>query len=246
MTEDISTGEIQIFKRSQSDEAIDRFGGENATEEVFMRYKPGEDIIGKNNKPVKTGPEYEENTSYISNNRGNTGEILDDVDGVPNDIKLDAEMESELFKTGKAEGGRIGFSGGGIFRAIIAKSAAKKGLSVTDFIKATNYKGLPPEVRMYISAEDFAALKGGQKEMYDNFIDMAKTRKSFQENVEGGKTTPARTIFEQMEKTMDEQSFVPKTVTSKDIAEMELMVKNRFNKGRKDNAEGGLQTMLGE
>jgi hypothetical protein len=24
------------------------------------------------------------------------------------------------------------------------------------------------------------------------------------------------------------------------------MVKNRFQKGRKDNAEGGLQTMLGE
>ena len=94
-----------------------------------------------------------------------------------------------------AEGGRIGFSGGGglgIFRAIIAKSAAKKGLSVTDFIKATNYKGLPPEVRMYISPEDFAALKGGQKEMYDNYIDMAKTRLNFQKHVEGGKNTPAK------------------------------------------------------
>jgi len=147
-----------------------------------------------------------------------------------------------------AEGGRIGFSGGGmgIFRAIIAKSAAKKGLSVTDFIKATNYKGLPPEVRMYISPEDFAKLKSGQKEMYDNYIDMAKTRLNFQKQVEGGKTTPARELFEGMEKTMDEQSFVPKTVTSDDIAEMELMVKNRFNKGRKDNALGGLQTMLGE
>jgi hypothetical protein len=63
MTEDITTGEIQIFKKSQSDEAINRFGGENATEEVFMKYKPSETIIGKNNKPVKTGPEYEENTS---------------------------------------------------------------------------------------------------------------------------------------------------------------------------------------
>ena len=148
-----------------------------------------------------------------------------------------------------AEGGRIGFSGGGglgIFRAIIAKSAAKKGLSVTDFIKATNYKGLPPEVRMYISADEFAKLKGGQQELYENFIDMAKTRLNFQKNVEGGKNTPAKPIFEQMEKTMDEQSFVPKTVTSDDIAQMELMVKNRFNKGRKDNAQGGLQTMLGE
>ena len=145
-----------------------------------------------------------------------------------------------------AEGGRIGFSGGGIFRAIIAKSAAKKGLSVTDFIKATNYKGLPPEVRMYISADEFAKLKSGQQELYENFIDMAKTRKSFQENVEAGKKGPASPLFENLEKTMDEQSFVPKTVTSDDIAQMELMVKNRFNKGRKDNAQGGLQTMLGE
>ena len=145
-----------------------------------------------------------------------------------------------------AEGGRIGFSGGGIIRAIIANSAKKKGMSVTDFIKATNYKGLPPEVKMFLSAEDFAKLKSGQKEMYDNYIDMAKTRLEFQKNVEGGKNTPARELFESMEKTMDEQSMVPKTVTSDDIAEMELMVKNRFNKGRKDNAKGGLQTMLGE
>jgi len=146
-----------------------------------------------------------------------------------------------------AEGGRIGFmSGGGIIRAIIAKSAAKKGLKPYEYIKATNYKGLPPEVKMYISAEDYAELKMGQEQMYSNFIDMAKTRLNFQKHVEGGKTTPARELFEGMEKTMDEQSFVPKTVTEKDIGEMELMVKNRFNKSRKDTALGGLQTMLGE
>jgi hypothetical protein len=248
MTEDITTGEIQIFKKSQSDEAINRFGGENATEEVFMRYKPSETIIGKNNKPVKTGPEYEENTSYISNNRENTGGILDDVDGVPDEVVQEGTVfEDTLSEFGKADGGRIGFSGGGIFRAIIAKSAAKKGLSVTDFIKATNYKGLPPEIRMYISPEDFAKLKGGQKELYDNYIDMAKTRLEFQKNVEGGMKTPeVAPFFKNLEKTMDEQSFVPKTVTADDIAQMELMVKNRFNKGRKDNAQGGIQTMLGE
>jgi hypothetical protein len=248
MTEDITTGEIQIFKKSQSDEAINRFGGENATEEVFMKYKPSETIIGKNNKPVKTGPEYEENTSYISNNRENTGGILDDVDGVPDEVVQEGTVfEDTLSEFGKADGGRIGFSGGGIFRAIIAKSAAKKGLSVTDFIKATNYKGLPPEIRMYISPEDFAKLKGGQKELYDNYIDMAKTRLEFQKNVEGGMKTPeVAPFFKNLEKTMDEQSFVPKTVTADDIAEMELMVKNRFNKGRKDNAQGGIQTMLGE
>jgi hypothetical protein len=353
-----------------------------------MRYKPGKGQADETTKGKKIPDEYEENTSYISNNRGNTGDVLDVEDGVPDSVIMEVEagsgnvpessytgpnkikradggrigynigglsklginstsrrflekvfgkekfntmiqndprmhrgmlevvemfrskdkdglkmylqkfmpnmddteiekfivgdsgtegIEGQLIRLGSgreyenlikmskeadqirklddfdiedvsknAEGGRIGFSGGGIFRAIIAKSAAKKGLSVTDFIKATNYKGLPPEVRMYISADEFAKLKSGQQDLYENFIDMAKTRKSFQENVEAGKKGPASPLFENLEKTMDEQSFVPKTVTSNDIAQMELMVKNRFNKGRKDNAQGGLQTMLGE
>jgi len=99
---------------------------------------------------------------------------------------------------------------------------------------------------MFMSAEDFAKLKTGQEQLYNNYIDMMKTRKNFQEQVESGKKTPASMVFENMEKMMDEQSYVPKTVTADDIAEAELMVKNRFNKGRKDNAQGGLQTMLGE
>ena len=45
---------------------------------------------------------------------------------------------------------------------------------------------------------------------------------------------------------MDKKSFVPKTVTADDIAEAELMVKNRFQKGRKANAQGGLAKLLGE
>ena len=123
MTEDISTGEIQIFKRSQSDEAIDRFGGENATEEVFMRYKPGKGQIDETTKGKTPLDEYEENTSYISNNRENTGNILDDVDGVPDDILKEVEAGSgnvpESFYTGpnaikKADGGRITYSSGGL------------------------------------------------------------------------------------------------------------------------------------
>ena len=148
--------------------------------------------------------------------------------------------------TKNAEGGRIGFSGGGIFRAIIAKAAAAKGMKPYEFIKVTSYKSLPPEVKMFLSADDFAKLKSGQQDMYTNYIDMAKTRKDFQQQVESGKKTPASMVFEHMEKSMDKQSYVPKTVTADDIAEMELMVKNRFNKGRKDNADGGIQTMLGE
>ena len=158
----------------------------------------------------------------------------------------DLEVTEEMIRKPNALGGRIGFSGGGIFRAIIAKAAAAKGMKPYEFIKVTSYKSLPREVKMFMSQEDFAKLKFGQEQMYNNYIDMMKTRKGFQEQVEAGKKTPASPIFEYMEKMMDEKSYVPKTVTADDIAEAELMVKNRFQKGRKDNAQGGLAKLLGE
>ena len=240
LTEDVSTGSIEILKKER--------GG--FREDVYMSYKVDDVPLRGKKKSTKT-EEYEEYTARPDQD----GKMRDIEQGVPDSVVMEVEAGSgnvpESFYTGpnaikKAEGGRIGYSGGGILKAIIAKSAASKGLSVRDFIKATSYKGLSPEVKMYISAKDFAALKGGQKEMYDNFIDMAKTRKSFQENVEGGKGTPVGPLFKNLEKTMDEQSFVPKTVTADDIAEMELMVRNRFEKNRKLNATGGLATMLGE
>ncbi len=207
----------------------------------YMTYTKGQ--ADETTKGKKVADDYEEVTEINSRIYKDNFNDPDYEDGI--NLKEILEEVGETV-TKKADGGRIGYSGGGILKAIIAKSAASKGLSVRDFIKATSYKGLSPEVKMYISAKDFAALKGGQKEMYDNFIDMAKTRKSFQENVEGGKGTPVGPLFKNLEKTMDEQSFVPKTVTADDIAEMELMVRNRFEKNRKLNASGGLATMLGE
>jgi hypothetical protein len=235
MEEDFA-GNITIMKKG------DDVAG-NKIEDVYMSLKVDE-VPLKGKKGSAKVEEYEEFTARPDGE----GKMKDVEPGVPDEVVQEGTVfEDTLSEFGKADGGRIGFSGGGIFRAIIAKSAAKKGLSVTDFIKATNYKGLPPEIRMYISAEDFAKLKSGQKEMYDNYIDMAKTRLEFQKNVEGGMKTPqVAPFFKNLEKTMDEQSFVPKTVTADDIAQMELMVKNRFNKGRKDNAQGGIQTMLGE
>ena len=115
LTEDIATGEIQIFKTSQSDDAME-FVGENANEEVFMRYKPSEKILLDEANPAggvrKTMPEYEENTSYISNNRENTGEILEEVSGVPDDIFLEVgEQVPEFLRKGKADGGIIDLAG---------------------------------------------------------------------------------------------------------------------------------------
>ena len=210
MEEDFA-GNIEIIKK-----------GDNVAEDVYMSYKV-DDVPLRGKKGSKKVEEYEEYTARPDAE----GKMKDIEQGVPDEVVNEGTVfednMTEFGMTKKADGGRIGFSGGGILRAIIANSAKKKGMSVTDFIKATNYKGLPPEVKMFLSAEDFAKLKSGQKEMYDNYIDMAKTRLEFQKHVEGGKNTPARANYlNSMEKTMDEQSFVPKTVTSDDIAQMEL------------------------
>ena len=245
LTEDVTTGEKTIQRMKMDDDLkydASEYYGKPLGEETYMNYKPGKGQADETMKGKTPPDEYTEDTSLIRSDKPAEGEVIDTFDGVPDDVL--EEVGETIVK--KADGGRIGFSGGGIFRAIIAKSAAAKGLKPYEFIKVTSYKSLPQEVKMFLSADDFAKLKSGQQDMYTNYIDMAKTRKNFQEQIEGGKNTPARELFEGMEKTMDQQSFVPKTVTSDDIAEMELMVKNRFNKGRKDNAQGGLQTMLGE
>ena len=151
-------------------------------------------------------------------------------------------------RKGSAEGGRIGMlAGGGILKTILKNSAEAKGMTVRDFIMAMNPNSIPSNIKNLISKVDLQELKAGYKEYYENIADMMKTRFDFQKNVEGGKTTPAKELFESLEKTMDEQSFVPKTVTQDDIAKTELMIKNKFfGKGRKANATGGLATMLGE
>ena len=151
-------------------------------------------------------------------------------------------------RKGSAEGGRIGMlAGGGILKTILKNSADAKGMTVRDFIMAMNPNSIPSNIKNLISKVDLEQLKAGYKEYYENIADMMKTRFDFQKNVEGGKTTPAKELFESLEKTMDEQSYVPKTVTQDDIAKTELMIKNKFfGKGRKANATGGLATMLGE
>jgi len=146
-----------------------------------------------------------------------------------------------------AEGGRIGMMfGNSVLKAVLRNSAAKKGVSVTELLRAMNPKSIPPEIKKYMSPADLELFKMKQGEFYQNLAEMMKTRKNFQEQVEVGKKSPASLIFKDLERTMDTQSYVPKTVTSDDIGQLEQAIKNKFFKGRKDNALGGIQTMLGE
>jgi hypothetical protein len=173
MTEDVSTGEIQIFKNSQSDEAIDRFANENATEEVFMRYKPGKGQADETTKGKTILDEYEENTSYISNKRENTGEILEEISGVPDDIfKEVGETVPEIIRKTKADGGRIGYAGGkkvvqGL-ASLIKKKFGKKAITTADKLKTpqktldremfSKFKDRNPDPKRQITDDEFQDL----------------------------------------------------------------------------------------
>ena len=172
-------------------------------------------------------------------------EMVKEADNIRKLDKLD--VTDEMIRKPNSDGGRIGMMfGNSVLKAILKKSAAKKGVSVSEFLRTMNPKSIPPEIKKYMSAADLDVLKKGQGDFYQNLADMMKTRKEFQSQVEAGKKTPASMVFEHMEDMMDKQSYVPKTVTDKDIGQVEQAIKNKFFKDRKDNAKGGLQTMLGE
>ena len=115
------------------------------------------------------------------------------------DMEQKIQLESfDPKKTkGNAEGGRVGMlAGGGILKAVLKNSADAKGMTVRDFIMAMNPNSIPSNIKNLISKVDLQELKAGYKEYYENIADMMKTRFDFQKNVEGGKTTPAKELFE--------------------------------------------------
>ena len=244
LTEDVVTGQQDIQRMKVLDDDSASYYGNPLTEETYMSYKPGKGQIDETTKGKTPPDEYEEGTALLRSDREYAGEIVDESFKISDDI---LEEVGETV-TKKAEGGRIGMlAGGGILKAVLKNSADAKGMTVRDFIMAMNPKSIPSNIKNLISKVDLEQLKAGYKEYYENISDMMKTRFDFQKNIEGGKNTPAKELFEDLEKTMDKQSYVPKTVTQDDIAKTELMIKNKFfGKDRKPNALGGIQTMLGE
>ena len=134
--------------------------------------------------------------------------------------------------------------GGGVWKTLIKNLAKERGVNPSTYLKITNYKALPNDVKKYLSKEEFEKMKKGRIEMFENWVEMAKTRMNFLKNIEKGKKTPAAPIFEHLEKSF--KSPVPPGVTDKDILQGEFILKNLKTKDRKLNASGGLAEMLGE
>jgi hypothetical protein len=93
--------------------------GQPLVEETYMSHTPGEMIIGKGNKPIKTIDEYEEGTAMIRSDGRNAGDIVDESAEISEDvIREGTPFEDNLSDFGKADGGRINHAAGGIAKLI--------------------------------------------------------------------------------------------------------------------------------
>ena len=106
LTEDAVTGrqEIQRQKVKLDDDAADYYG-QPLTEETYMSYSPGETIIGKGGRPVKTKPEYEEGTALIRSDREFAGDVVDESFKISDDVIEEAMSEAPSIRIKKASGG---------------------------------------------------------------------------------------------------------------------------------------------
>ena len=262
LTEDLTTGEKTIQKKSiegDFDTSVP------TSEEVYMNYKPGK---GQADEATgKVADEYVEDTSYVGTSRGDKGEIVNTVDGVPDEVIQEGTVfednitdfaTKETTRTKKAEGGRIPFVfGGGILKTIIKNLAKERGVSPSDYLKIANYKALPDSAKRIISKDEFLKLKEemtpGRIEMVENIRDMIISRQGFEKSkadLAASMNKAAPGYGDEAVKMMfPEGSFkspVPTGTTKDDVMMMEQLIKNLKTKDREVNASGGLAGMLGE
>jgi hypothetical protein len=182
LTEDITTGE-QTIQRMKIDDDLkydaSEYYGKPVGEEVYMSYRPGKGLADETTKGKTPPDEYTEDTSLIRGDRPAEGEIMDTFDGVPNDIKLDAnktlveEVMEQKIKIGKADGGRIGYAGGKkVVDAVIKKVNKKSGKkAVTTADKAE----IPKETLLREMFTDTNKRLNKKREMttneYDDFVE---------------------------------------------------------------------------
>ena len=263
LTEDLDTGELTIQKTSIDGDFDTPIP---TAEEVYMQYKPGKGQVDEATG-AKVADEYIEDTSYVGSSGRNRGEIVNTVDGVPDEVIKEGTVSEdnvadfiikEAQSIKKAEGGRIGLlSGGGILRTIIKNLARERGVSPSDYLKIANYKGLPDSAKRFMTEAEFLILKDqmthNRIEMVENIRDMIKSRVSFDKSkadLAASMNKAAPGYGDEAVKMMfPEESFkspVPAGAGEKDILMMEQLIKNLKLKGRKENASGGLAGMLGE
>ena len=252
---DYDTGDIQIKKTREA--MIP--GGDEAgiAEESIMVYRPGRaDELTKGKTPPD---EYDEYTARPDMD----GKMKDVDDGLSENVEKEImeevsegggnvdELTLQEIKKGKlASGGRVGLlKGGGVLRVILQKLAEQYGKKPSELLAVTNYKSLPPEVRKFLTKEQFEAIKkdmqASRVEQFENLRDMVKSRQEFDRSREALKKMGLNISDTVFPKIMN-KSPVPSGTTPDDLLMMEQILKNLQMKDRKLNASGGLAGMLGE
>ena len=133
--------------------------------------------------------------------------------------------------------------GGGIFKTIIKNLAKSRGINPSEYLKITNYKSLPNNVKKIMSKAEYDKMKADRIALFENLVEMAKTRQRFLKNIEEGKKSPAAPIFEHLEQSF--KSPVPHGVTDTQILQGEQLLKNLKTEGRPLNATGGRVPLAG-
>jgi hypothetical protein len=178
LTEDLTTGrqEIQRYKVLDDGQGQADYYGNPLTEETYMSYTPGETIIGKGNKPIKTQPDYQEGTAYIRSDREYAGDVVDEMSGIADDIYEEVgEAIPEAIRKGKADGGRIGYGKGDIVTKgipalldLVKNKFGKKAITTADKIKTpqktldremfSKFKDRNPDPKRQITDDEFQDL----------------------------------------------------------------------------------------
>ena len=116
LTEDITTGRMEITRMKVTDPDSASYYGQPLTEETYMSFTPGEVLPGKGKmKPLKTADEYEEGTALLRSDGMNAGEVVEESAGISDDIFEEVgEQIPEAIRKTKADGGRIGYGKGDI------------------------------------------------------------------------------------------------------------------------------------
>jgi len=267
LTEDLTTGEQTIQRMKVLDEGEADYYGTPLVEETYMSYRPGKGQMDETMKGKTPPDDYEEGTAYLRTDKQFSGDVVDEMSGISDDIfKEVGEEVPEAIRKTKADGGRIGFGKGDIVtKGIPALIKAGEG----KFTKA-----------QYLIERIKNAIKGNPddkyvQETFPNFIkeleanpDLAKNENVFKEL--GGDLPEGQKIVVYGDDTLDfftESSgpqnikkidrFMEKHGLSRDKAleimkmepddqVMELTKRKFLKQKRTDNAQGGLQTMLGE
>ena len=170
LTEDVTTGEQTIQRMKVLDDDSASYYGQPLTEETYMSYKPGKGLADETTKGKTIPDEYDEGTALLRSDRGNAGDIVEESAEISEDVIKDGTMfEDNLSDFGKAEGGRIDRSGGGIMK-IINKLKNKlkvkqSGNSVKDFVEKRKFlKSMVGETEKNKKARELDNIKKSTEE----------------------------------------------------------------------------------